>query len=328
MAHASVIFPDGFGFGTGSISRMARLEGPDADLTPTDMAIALELLLSGAAMAKVEAEDDGCGDGRDTLEIFRTIPETHQLETFKRSLVRAKVFGGGPVVAPSMYRALAGAPVDASASLFDDRKLILDELTKRHICFGAHTDDGAQSPNCGCGALDKYLEVSLNILHFKKEITATCRVMLGEEGFGAIQQSLMQLFNVYELLAQNAGYFNVGGAKTIGLLGDYGAVVKKLTGMHREVFVLVNDVPGTSFDSQIFQAKLRQRGVTAKIEVFCVDAWRGRQYADVVTDYAVQKLGLDGKSAFTTAQADFLTRTLATSGTLTVGDLPVIYNAA
>lgn len=62
-----------------------------------------------------------------------------------------------------------------------------------------------------------------------------------------------------------------------------------------------------------------------EVQVFAVDTWRGRMYADAMVKLAVEKLPhADGDSVRKKAYADFLIRsTLAVAATLTRGDLPV-----
>ncbi|HYG84000.1 MAG TPA: cadmium-containing carbonic anhydrase [Verrucomicrobiae bacterium] len=319
-----LLLPDGFGYGLGSISRIDRLTA--RQLSPDDLTIADELLRSEAFFAPVEADDDGCGDGRLTIKTYRR-DATKGNTTDAEYRLRAKIFGGGLTAATSMFRAVMGqAHPDG---VLADRRLVAEMLKNRTIQFGGHDDDHAHGTVCGCGAIDKYALITENIVRLQPNILGSLETLLGKPAIGAMQPTLNAVFGLYHQLNTQKSYFTDSeGAKTLQLMLRQGAVIKRLGGPHLEVFVVVNMVPRTTFDAMKFDAALKNKGITTPIQVFVVDAWRGDLYAEAVAHYANEVYKKALQQARATAKADFLVRTLATAATLTAGDLPVYVRTA
>ncbi len=320
-----VLAPNGLGFGHGTISVTEQLAS--GELTAEAKAAAHEIIMNDPRLfLPVETSDDGCGDGRPTSKIFRLINsitgKTKEYLTTSRR--RAKVFGGGLVAASSMWRTVAGS-VQNGETVLGDREFIARELATRGISFGGHTDNHAEGDNCGCGAIDKYPDITKNALLYQKEIRDVLAALYGTESI-ANEDAINEVFDHYSSLAENNEYFaNAAGKATEDLMLENGAVLKELTDRHLEDFIVLNDIEGTSFDQPMLDALLKERGITDTVQVFVVDAWRGRMYASVVADIAKKTLGRnDYEHVEKVAYADFLIRTLAVSGTLTAGDLPVL----
>lgn len=315
---------EGLGFGEGTISTKSQLENPEiSGLTPEVIRVGAEIIKSGRAFVEVDADanDDGCGDGRPAGIVYRFVEGIKK--TFKKSRRRAKVFGGGLIAASSMYRTAIGGNVHPDETVLGDREMVAGLLDKAGIRYGGHTDNHAHDDISGCGAVDKYPQITANALIFRQEITAVLRTVYDtayEENEGAIHQ----VFASYENQVANSGtYFSdAQGVKTRKLMERHGSVIKELNDSHLEDFIVINDIEGTTFDQREFDAEMKQRGVQGTAQAFVVDAWRGRMYADFVADHAEQK-GMEREFAYQMALADFWVRTLAVSGTLTKGDLPV-----
>lgn len=100
-----------------------------------------------------------------------------------------------------------------------------------------------------------------------------------------------------------------------------------LVDAHEEDLIVANDIDGTTFDQRAFDALMQEKlGEDApEVQVFAVDTWRGRMYADAMVKLAAEKLPhADADVVRKKAYADFLIRsTLAVAATLTRGDLPV-----
>lgn len=319
--NVEVLAPNGLGFGEGTISVQEQLRRGELDSESLDAAIEI-VRTDDEVFVPVdsEANDDGCGDGRGTLRVYKLLdPLTGHIQEFKRSLRRAKLFGGGLVAAASMWRAVDGSP--HTKTLKGDRAFMQEELRARGISYGAHTDDHAEGENCGCGAIDKYEAISSNVLTYKTEIVSTLQVLYGE-GFDDNAEAISKAYDVYGNL--DARYFEgVTGKATMSDIEKDGAIIKQLQGGHLEDMVVINDIEGTTLDQEKLREKLVEKGLSPNIQAFVIDAWRGRMYADVVADIAEHK-GYDRDEAYKVAYADFLIRTLAVSGTLTRGDQPVI----
>lgn len=316
--------PDGLGFGEGSISTKKQLANPEiSGLTPDTLRIGGEIIRSGQPFVEVDpdANDDGCGDGRPAGVIYRFIDGLKK--TFNKSRRRAKVFGGGLIAASSMHRTVIGGSVHPDETVLGDRELVAGLLDKAGIGYGGHTDNHAHDEISGCGAVDKYPQITANALIFRQEITSALRTVYGED-FEEREGAINQVFASYENQVSNSGtYFSdAEGAKTRALLERHGSVIKELNDDHLEDFIVINDIEGTTFDQREFDAEMVRRGAEGTAQAFVVDAWRGRMYADFIADQAEQK-GMEREFAYQMAEADFWVRTLAVSGTLTKGDLPV-----
>lgn len=143
-AIVELIAPEGLGFGEGGISVKEQIK--KGILTPEAPRHIHDLLINDPdAFKPIEAEDDGCGDGRPWNKVIQLITENDQkkINLYKTSLLRAKVFGGGLVVASSMWRAIKGIPAN-NQTVGQDRAFIAGELQKRNFSHGAHSDDHAE----------------------------------------------------------------------------------------------------------------------------------------------------------------------------------------
>ncbi len=322
--NVEIIASDGLGYGEGTISRKQQLDSGELDQSSLDGAI--EIIHNDPdVFVTVDTNDDGCGDGRGTLRAYRLLDaSTGQVETYERSRRRAKLFGGGLVVASSMWRAIEGA-TNNGQTLSGDRTFLADELRARNISYGAHTDTHASGDNCGCGAIDKYETISRNITKFRESIDGTLKALYGENYTDNID-AINSVFTNYEAI--DSDYFTgTTGRKTMDFIESTGAVIKELEGSHKEDFVVINDVEDTALDQQRLKEKLQARGLSPDVQAFAVDVWRGKMYADLVADIAEEN-GLNRDDSYKKAYADFLIRTCATSATLTVGDQLVLYRSA
>jgi hypothetical protein len=317
--------PDGLGFGEGKISVKKQLENPElSGLTPEAMRIGAEIIKSGIPFLEVEADDDGCGDGRPAAVVYMLDAIRGGMQKFKKSLRRAKVFGGGLVVASSMYRVAIGGDVQSSETVLGDR-VKMAGLLKDKIHYGGHTDNHAHGGKCGCGAIDLYPEITSNAPMYRSDITQVLRQKVyGEAEYANREAAINEVFDSYaDQAAKAPAFFNdAQGVKTKELMEQNGSVIKQLNDDHLEDFLVINDVEGTTFDQRAFDAEMIKRGVTGTAQAFVVDAWRGRMYAEFIAE-AAEKQGIDRQFAYQKAEADFWIRSLAVSATLTAGDQPV-----
>lgn len=324
--NVSILYPQGFGFGTGSINLKQQL-GAGA-LSYGALIVGAEIIENDdRVFKKVDAiaTDDGCGDGREAKVIYEV--RSGQRIAHTHSLLRAKIFGGGLVVFTSMMRASVWGAELEDRTVLKDREAAAELLQKNGVKHGGHTDNHASGDNCGCGAIDKYPEITKNALAFREDIDTVLRLVFGQE-YPLYEKAVEDVFTVYESIAHESyRYFaDASGVKTRELLERSGAVIKELADDHLEDFVIINDVDGESFHQREFDAILRERGVQTTAQAFVVDLWRGRMYAKLVAKEAA-KLGHDKDTAFKKSMVDFLVRTLATAGTLTSGDQPVFYRS-
>lgn len=319
----NVLSKVGLGYGEGEISVTTQLN--DNKLSQESLTEAVRLVKDDPTVfVHVETHDDGCGDGRSTKRIYRYLDKlTGKVENYKRSAARAKLFGGGLIAASSMWRAVAGEP-NQQDSLESDRHVVADMLKDHGIAYGAHTADSQTTDKtCGCGAIDKYREISANIVKYRSNIEGTLRVLYGDV-YEDNQEAISTVFDRYHTLS-DPYYQEENGKRTMEFIESQGAVVKELTKGHLEDIVVLNDVEGTTLDQVTLRERLTQNDLSTDIQAFVVDVWRGRMYAALIAKEAVSVLKMDKTWAYKVAYADFLIRSCATSATLTSGDQPVLY---
>lgn len=327
----AIIAEAGLGYGEGSISTKEQLK--TGELTEQALVVALEIVQNRPDVfcdVDSDANDDGCGDGRPAAKVFRYLKRQGEtiVEEYKKSRRRAKVFGGGLPVAASMWRVIKGLPTE-DESVLQDRVAMSRELSALNIAFGAHNDNHTVGEGCGCGAIDKYPQITANAAVYRTEITQTLRVLYGET-YDENEAAIEEVFAFYEELAPRSENFfrDADGRKTMELIKDQGAVVKMLVDAHEEDIIVANDVDGTTFDQREFDACMKEAlGDDApEVQVFAFDTWRGRMYADAIVTIAEKLLpNTNSEMIRKKAYADFLIRsTLAVAATLTPGDLPVL----
>lgn len=300
---------DGLGVGDGSISLAARLtDNKEVTALTEEIVDAVEAaIVSPDIITPIEAdddgrpvEDDGCGDGRFVKHVYKGE------QSLKRSLNRAKVFGGGVTMAVAGLIGTGKDTRDKLVELFESGRNL---LRSRHIDYGAHTDEHAHGPNCGCGAIDKAPLIIRSAVTYRHSIS---------EAISALTDDTEELDTVLERYAaydaevekqEKAGVQYQGKAVMRDLQEDKNVVVKELGGPHLETHIVVNTVPGYTVNQELI------RQISAgKAQVFGVDEWRIRQIADTA---------FDSPAARRQAYLSMLVYTLATAAVLTKGDLPV-----
>lgn len=322
--NVSVIAPEGMGYGdVAGISVRKQIES--GELIQESLTAAIDIVINDSDVfvaVDSEASDDGCGDGRPVRRIYQLIDSSSgEVKEFSRSLRRAKLFGGGLTASSSMWRAVDGVPVNGQ-TLRGDREFMARELNSAGIQYGAHTDNHAHDEKCGCGAIDRYNDITHNATRFKNEITGTLRILYGED-FDDNIDAIESTFDIYAQL--NESYSDgMTGREMMSFIESEGAIVKELSDEHLEDLAVLNDIEGTTLDQEKMRQKLSEKGLSPNIQCFVVDVWRGRMYADFVAQLAVGH-GYDYSESYKKAYADFLIRTCAVSATLTAGDQPVIY---
>ena len=321
------IAPNGLGYGRGKISTESQLE--KGIITHEAVRVSHEVIEKDPRVfVPVEANDDGCGDGRSTMRIFQLIKNGGETvkKWFKKSLYRVKVFGGGLVAGASAWRTLSRAPQN-NETVLGDRKYIAKKLKERGLEFGAHSCCEVSGDNCDCGAIDHYEKTTENALYYREEMMGSLEVLYGEE-FEDNQDAIGEVFAAYEeMSAYKRQYFADGsGKETMDLILKEGAVVKELDVEHLEDTIIINDIEGTTVDQQYFSEKVREKcpDLPVDVQVFVVDVSRGRQIANATAEIMYeQDSSQDIEWLKKVAYADFLIRTLSIAATLTKGDLPV-----
>ncbi len=296
---------DGLEFGEGTISLNDRLDGQVNQIDHVTVLQVESVIESHDILVPVDVdddllpiEDDGCGDGRAVKRIFKGRFE------LKRSLNRAKAFGGGLVMAVASTIGSGKASGQQLNAVFDNGMI---DLEKKSIPYGAHTDDHASGPNGGCGAIDKSPFIIHNVSKYQEQIRATIK-QLTQGGYD--ENKLKQIFSNYQsygLELQDDDSYS--GREIAEKILDKSKVVKELEGPHLETHIVINTVHGFTVN----QEAIRQIS-GSKAQVFAVDAWHMQDIANKL---------YEDPSDQVEAYLSMLVYTLATAATLTKGDLPV-----
>ncbi|MCA9334235.1 hypothetical protein KC963_04255 [Candidatus Saccharibacteria bacterium] len=249
-----------------------------------------------AILVAVDAHDDGCGDGRGVKRVYNSERE------FSQSLHRSKILGGGMTMATAARIANGET---WGKDLNEDFAHSADVLTAKGVDFGAHTDELASGEQSGCGAIDKAPEVILAAVRYKDEISSVVTALgLDQE---TVQEAYENFENYASKIPEQPGF---SGKQAVDKVLASKKVVKELKEDHRELRIVLNKVRAYTVD----QGLIRERTDEAA-QVFAVDVWRLEDIVADLYDEETQK----SKTAF----AGTLIYTLATTGVLTSGDLPV-----
>lgn len=302
------IAPDGLGFGEGAISYKNRA-GSDV---PADELKKVEAVITDANRILVEVDqedgdyidDDGCGDGRGVTEAGGHDVWIKQGDNFyKKSLNRAKVFGGGPAMMAAAKIALNQKQPAEVSQLFVEA---MDELDEHDIDYGAHTDEHAGDVQSGCGAIDNAPLIIENVSKYQAEIKATIKEIVPDIDL----MLLDEVIDSYGSYAQEMQISSYRGQDVMDEIDAREKVIKRLMKGHNEMYVVINAVEHKTVNQ--FSVRDASHEV---VQAFAVDLWRLNDInARVLTDDA---------EAQETALLSQLAYTLATAATLTDGSLPV-----
>ena len=209
-----------------------------------------------------------------------------------------KVFGGGATMASVALLGLGEISENAEAQF----NLGIETLYELGIKYGAHDDEHANAPFCGCGAIDKYPEIILATQLFSEDIKNSLIGLFGDDFDEAIFNNVME--NYQKATKTNFGSY--AGLNVKNAILNKGAVVKKLGGNHQEDFVILNFIKGTTFNQYGLYEYTNN-----KVQAFSVDVWRLQEYAEKISQHK--------KGSKNVAMYSMLIYTLATSAVLTDG---------
>lgn len=286
----SVIFPNGFGYGNpNGISQKNR------NLDFEVQQKAQEFLESDDEAFLLTEEGDGCGDGRLVLlDYLEKCP-------------RAKMFGGGLMMMVALNIA-SGNVEDTAVKQVNEALAQLIEATKNSdFKFGAHDANHCGDNDCGCGAMDRFIEIIESIFRYRSENKEIIQGLLGENFDESIYSKVQSKFDLaYENEVYSEGYS--GRAAGMALKDSNSSEIRTLSGSHEEIAVVINDKFGTTLNQKKFQSEVG-------FQSFSVDLWRIRYYAD--------KFGGDSEEDKNEALYGMLMYTLGTSAALTDGSQTV-----
>ena len=300
LAFSTTLISDRLDFGHGQISA--------AESEPSMLILLDETIRRPEILVPIDTDDqgriiddDGCGDGRGTKLVFTST------ETYKRSLNRAKVFGGAVTMTAAGLIGTGGASNLTLPRVFSRA---IDLLEAEEIDFGAHTDEQAHGDNCGCGAIDKAPEAVMAALKYEDPIRESIKLL------GADTSELDVVYsNWRDYVTQFAEHPDYSGRKVTEGIISRGKVVKQLAGGHREKAIVLNTVPAYTVDQEFVR-----QATGGQAQTFAVDIWR------------LQRIAANSYNGQTTRQNQAylskLVYTLAVSAVLTKGDLPVYMTQA
>lgn len=303
------VAPHGLGFGEGAISYDARANN---EVPAEELDKVIEILASPDVLAVIDTDkltgealdDDGCGDGRGITNQAGEIVEVMQGDTvLKKSLNRAKVFGGGATMALSTL--IATNHADGSLQeLFTEAMTAMEEA---EIDYGAHSDEHAHGDKSGCGAIDNAPKILQNSVKYRDAIYATILSLDDAIDAHAVDE-VLDSFASYTEAHGNSQY---SGKQVLDDIKSEEKVVKKLVSDHYEMYIVLNEVEGYTINQHSVRNATEER-----VQVFAVDMWRLQDIASRLYD------GADEETKQKAVLGE-LVYTLATAATLTAGDLPV-----
>jgi hypothetical protein len=300
---ATLVAPEGLGFGEGGIGVQDRLNDEADPLTLEGLETVDRTIDSDDILVEVDEDkngkmldDDGCGDGRGVKRIFQGVVQK------VKSLNRSKIFGGAPVMVSAALIGLG----KATGSLNDVFKSAIGRLHDKSIDYGAHSGSHAHGKNCGCGAIDQAPAITKAAIEKREQITGVI------ETLGLDTAGLGEIFGEYDeyvasqVVGKEEEYSGVEAYKEVVASGR---VNKELDGDHAEVRIILNMVHGKTVNQEL----IRQVSNEAA-QVFAVDVWRLQDVAN---------RAFETKEERHKAFLSMLVHTLAVSSVLTKGDLPV-----
>ncbi|HEX5456567.1 MAG TPA: hypothetical protein VFW77_04335 [Candidatus Saccharimonadales bacterium] len=306
-----VLAPEGLRYGEGPISVDKRLEDPKDPLNPKIMGVVDDEVRNGPILVPIDRDsngqlitDDGCGDGRGVNMVMRG------MDVLKKSLNRAKVFGGGLTMGVVARIGLGRA----KGRLRDIYSTETDEFKHYGIDYGAHIDENFGEKNSGCGAIDKAPLNIANAVKYKSQIAQTVEAV-SVHAFGGFSEEMRSIlngvFSNYEQYQKEQSNEDHAGSEIIDVAAGAKKVVKELDSKegHREVAIVLNFVENMTVDQRLIREKTNNVA-----QVFGVDIPRLVKIAN--RRYENDK---DRKAAF----VSMLVYTLSTAVTLTDGTLPV-----
>jgi hypothetical protein len=291
--HTQLIAPHGLGFGEGSVS---------AQNVPLDIrSKVFQLIDNEDLFISAVEDDDGCPDGRRCIKVINADNELIERQ-------RQKVFGGGSTMVMSA-RIGTGKAEDSFLQAFDDSFNILSE---NNVNFGAHSADRAAESHSGCGAIDNAPSILRNTLKYEDEIRNTINMLVHpdqQDALGAVFDTVLEN-NRHFLGQQEKSGEDYSGRKVLKIVEGIGKAIKELADDHKEVAIVLNiDIEARTLD----QAKIREISGD-EAQVFSIDIPRKIELTRrVFHDEDERKQALISMLAYS----------LATSATLTKGDLPV-----
>lgn len=336
------VIPMGYGNPDANISYDKQIES--GELLPEVVARSKELIHNGECMRPVTDDDDGCIDGRPTVEVLYV---TENGEFYTKMIsnpgehVRETVAGGGYVTGYAMLR---GIGIQGN-SIDDDFGRIGEIMTEGGVHCGAHT--GAHShedKSTDCGANDKIRDIIENGVAYRINIGKDVKALLEAGSISYDDKVFSRVIDRWSnSLTDNSYFENSNGATRFtkiqesirnaqakdGTAGKSVSVSKHLAGDHKEDFILVNYVEGYHFSQPAFAEKLAESfpdiPAEKRAQIFTVDVPRIVKLAKAISsnEKILRDRNIDSETLFQETLYAGVAFQLATAATLTDGSLPM-----
>jgi hypothetical protein len=304
--------PNGLGYGEGPIGVQHRLEDEEDPLTVEDLDTVRECIHSGEALVAVDVDedgkmldDDGCPDGRGVGWVEKAG------KFLKRSMHRAKVFGGSATMIAAARVGLGEAKEKNQEELYEKAS---DQLDESEIDHGAHCGEQCDDGDSGCAAVDKFGDHLHSTETYREEIAESAFEAARATGFnenkdeqqiGAMIDDSFDNFREYR-----RDFKPAKGSSIFQAIKNRLKVVKGLVLDHKETRIVLNMKHGYTIDQNLIRERTGERA-----QVFAIDGWR---MLDVIKRN--KSIPEDKKDQAFIAE---LIYSLAVAATLTKGDLPV-----
>jgi hypothetical protein len=288
-----------------------------------------EIIMSGEALVTVNDNDDGCIDGRETLELYGReggeVVLKHVDDNSNHE--RAKVAGGGYITSQAVRLGVGmkGASID------EDLSLLGADLAERGIYCGAHTGAHKQGEGTDCGANDKLPLILHNALAYKEQIEGSTKALIETGGLSFNPEAFETVLRNWQAALDDTAYFegSTGASRLQRIFATQAAatearegrkpvaVTKHLDGDHNEDYIIVNYVVGSTFSQGVLASKLRSefpdKPEKQLAQAFVVDAWRVVELAENAAIDADFEISVYAGVMYQ----------IATAATLTDGSLPI-----
>lgn len=203
-----------------------------------------------------------------------------------KSSKRGPKLAGGTTGATITHKVVENPDGEDGSTIINDQEQMVENYEESEILFGAHIDSNAAGEVTGCGAVDKAIAILAKGTEPEaySQIKLLVSTMLGRENFIPsrfhlmLGRSLSLLANKdeYFLKDQQTGEYQYRQATT-ALINESApevSPVEELIGKHNEVGLVVNFVPGTTFDRDKFS-----QDNDDELQLFCYDHWRTEEIA-------------------------------------------------
>ncbi len=313
-----------------------------------------EIIRQLEALVDINDTDDGCIDGRYTVELYVNTKGDFELVLADNSNhERAKVAGGGYTTGLAMRLGSIGH----GANVEDDLVETIETFDENGVHCGAHsaaqhhahdeeyTGEGKpEIPTTGCGANDEFPVIINNAIAYCDEIKKSMEGLLGTVGMKFDNDMFESVIANWEAVMADQEYFSgstgasrlriilnllaeksikAGGRKPVG-------VAKNLEGDHKEIAIVINFAEGKTVSQGLMAQKLAETLAEKQAvdveevdkamlpQSFVIDAWRIINLSEALFDK-------DTSNDEDVARALYagVMYQLATAATLTNGSLPI-----